>query len=293
MKLFLMATLAVTFSISAFAKESQLFGTHAFIELPQEYTYSHDLFGYVGGNSKIIITSNRTRVGVRSVQQQFESSGNMPIVSGQFGKIYLVEQITQMGKFSGYVLPIGDDSESAVISMLSLKEEEDTRNNILNILKTAKWNGNSDLNFEAALFFNVENLNGLYPTTFIGPIVSFTPNGEPLEHSKMHLNIGKFPLPYDYKGKEMQILEYLSNPGRATLTVKLQDYKAIKIDGMDGMMLSRSYEKDGKEIEGRLAVLFSKGRVITIEAESASREYDKYLNNFDKIMYSFKLKANI
>lgn len=293
MKPLFAAILTLAFSISALAEDNQLFGSHAFLSLPQNYTYSYDFLGYVGDDSKIIITSSRARAGIKAVQQEFEKSGNMPIISDSYGKVYFSEKVAQTGKASAYILPIGDDSESAIISFIAPNSTEDTRNNILKILKTAKWNSGSDLNFEPALFFKIENLNELSPATIIGPFVSFTPNGGPLEHSKMSLRIGRFPLPYDHKGKEKQILDYCSNPTGAPLKIKVQDYKAIKVDGMNGMMLSRSYEKDGKEIEGRLAVLFTKGRVITLEAESLSREYDKHLNNYDKILNSFKLKNNI
>lgn len=285
--------LIIAFNTSAQAEDKQLFGSHAFLSLPRSYVYSHDILGYISEDRKVMLTSSRIRGHASLVRQQLEESGFTPVVSGPDRKIYLSKLIRNGAEASLYAMHIGNNRESAMISAVSSSEAETAHNDILNILKTAKWKEHSGLNFERSFFFKIDNLYEFSPATIIGPFIAFTPYGEPLEQSKMSLKIGKFPLPYDYRGKEMEILDRYSNSGREPSKIKTQEYNTININGVNGVTLFRKYENNGEEINGKLTILFRQGSIVVIEAESSSREMDKYLNNYENILNGFKIKDNI
>lgn len=191
-----------------------------------------------------------------------------------------------------FMTVIGDENGCEVLAVATANpnpSDEDKRI-MLDILDSAEYRKDSPLDFERLYFFSIKDLHGLAPSYASGPMIVFTPNGEPLEGNKLSLTIGRYPVPGGSKGRESAIIDYVQNPLRKKMEFKKKNIENKEVDGRPATIVDAVFLDGTKEVHQKLAAIFEDSRVTVLDEKSEDRNMDSNLNNFDSILSGFSLR---
>ncbi len=298
MRVLLLVLLQFQF-VNVFANNSerQLYGSHAFLMLSDDYTYSHDIMGYISAEKKIMVRGIRSIQSVDEVVREFAEPSYDPFIKVKNltkpdRVIYKVQQNSNRVKYS-YVTFLGGETESVTISATTFDmHTEETERNVIKALNSAEWRPKSSLNFEEAFYFNIDNLEDLAPSSILPPGIVFTKGGATVRRSDFFLLVEAIPLtmPKGGNGKEQKIVDQLVNPRSELVKINYRVYENVIVDDMRGIFLTREYENKGKITKDKTAVLFGNEKGYVIYAVSKSSDYDHYLEKYRSILESFSIK---
>lgn len=274
-------------------KQKQLAGTHAFIDIPDSFSYFFDISGYADSLAGIFISAFRAPESLKTVKQQFSSQSQYEIVdSFKTPHMVVSSQLTKGGRsFTNYTIPIGDKNESAMVTIVA--ENTGGNNKIVeSLISSITWNSKSKLNFEEAVFFEMSGMENFEFQTKMYNNFTFTSKKASFPNPEFTLRIGTniMMAPFDEEGQQRNIIEYLINPSQDLVFTLSKEFQNQIIDNRESVTVKWTYEQDDKTIKLYFTTIFTSGRVYFIEAKSSNREFDYLFDDYEDMISSFRLK---
>ena len=273
--------------------QKQIYGTHAFIDLPASFSYSYDPSGFIDSKSNILISGFRAPENIESVKKQFDTPQYpCKIATGFNAKNTVIQMdINKNNKIvTNFMTTIGDNKESAIIT-ISVTDVDKNIELVKSLINSIRWKGDCDLNFEKAFFFKINGLKKFQIMSKMNNNFIFTPNNLPLQHPKFTLTIGTNVILANSEGREKEIIDYLINPKNEKFQTISKEYSNLIIDNKQSITVKWKYRKNLEVVNQYFTAIFSEGRFYFIEEKSLDLEYDNYFEDYDKMIKSFQLTS--
>lgn len=289
-----LAMVMLTSYLVAQPTEHQLFGTHAFIDLGPEYTYTTDVgFSYLREDFSVAIFGTRVADSMSNLNSQFSVSGaKRELLPGSNRMIYLYDAGGgKPGSVQLFML-VGDDSESAVVAatVLQTNDIQGAIKTIKQAFETVQWKPDSDLGFSDALFYEPIETYELKPTAIIANRVNYTVDGTTFVNHKYSLGIGKNIMSSDYTKNPTLLVDGQVKMENGASKVLSITRSFLKVDELSGERVEVELEREGL-IQKKLYAIFVEPKfVYFLIAESNDRNFDKYSDHFDTIVSNFRIK---
>ncbi len=281
--------LSLASGVYAQAKQQQFYGTHVFFEKPSDFFFSDAIqFSYVKRDFSFMLSSFRTLESITDLIEELDSGeAKKTYLEDTNSFLFIVETVYNGKNLKEYVIPIGDETESALVVANVLQEQNlaNSEQEIYQIFKTLRWQPESDLNFEEVYFFEDIEFGNLNPVAILGDRIVFTINGENFVSNPLVLYIGR-SFVFDRKGEEDKIFDAMLAMELGDDANTISDKKKMIINGL----LCISAKGESKEQTLYYSLFFDNNVVYFIGEELSAGETNTGLVDYQGIVSSFKIK---